>query len=424
MQTWYWDNMKTVWTGDVQAIVDYCMANYLSAYGQDTLKKTPEEIQANEGLAVAFGMAMWGYGTVGEDGSLTTPSGKVFDLVSSFPTIEDYYNETYAAYSGDPEAYWGVEAADGTDVFNTANTEFIRHWGPLDPAGEGGIPNIAGITKVDDYTVQVKTNGYEAPAIYQIFGAYVAPLHYYGDPAQYDYANNKFGHPFGDLSIVEAKTTEPMGAGPYKFIKYENKVIYYEANENYWKGAPKTNNVQFMETITAEVAAGLVAGTVDCGEMNGSRAYFDEVRGYNSNGELSGDVVVTSRVDNLGYGYMGFNADKVNVGGEPGSDASKNLRKALATVFAVYRDTAINSYYGDAASVINYPISNTSWAAPQATDPDYAIAFSVDVNGNPIYTSDMTPEQKYEAALQASLGFFEAAGFKVVDGKVVAGPQG
>lgn len=422
MQDWYWDEMKTVWTEDVQAIVDYCMNNYLGAYAQDYVKHAPEEVQANEGLQVAFGMALWGYGQVGDDGVLTTASGATFDLVNSFPTIEDYYNETYAAYAGDPEAYWSVEAADGSDVFNTVNNNFIRHWGPLDPEGEGGIPSIAGITKVDDYTVQVKTNGYEAPAIYTLFGIYIAPLHYYGDESQYDYENNKFGHPFGDLSIVEAKTTQPMGAGPWKFIKYENKVVYFEANENYWEGAPKTQNMQWLETITSEVAAGVAAGTVDCGEMNGSRAYFEEIRGYNSNGELSGDVVVTSRVDNLGYGYMGFNADMINVKGESGSDASKNLRKALATVFAVYRDTTVNSYYGDAATVINYPISNTSWAAPQPTDSDYQLAFSVDVNGNPIYTSDMTQEQKYEAALQASLGFFEAAGFKVEDGKVVAGP--
>jgi hypothetical protein len=52
----------------------------------------------------------------------------------------------------------------------------------------------------------------------------------------------------------------------------------------------------------------------------------------------------------------------VNVAGETGSEASKNLRRGLATILAVYRDVAVDSYYGEAASVINYPISNTSWA--------------------------------------------------------------
>jgi peptide/nickel transport system substrate-binding protein len=36
----------------------------------------------------------------------------------------------------------------------------------------------------------------------------------------------------------------------------------------------------------------------------------------------------------------------------------------------------------------------------------------------------MTPEEKYVAAEQAALGFFEAAGYTVVDGKVTAAPDG
>ena len=119
-----------------------------------------------------------------------------------------------------------------------------------------------------------------------------------------------------------------------------------------------------------------------------------------------------------------MSANRINVAGEPGSDASKDLRKALATVLAVYRDVAVESYYGERASVINYPISNTSWAAPQPTDDGYKVAFSVDADGKDIYTSGMTAEQKYDAALKAALGFFEKAGYTVTDGKLTAAPEG
>jgi peptide/nickel transport system substrate-binding protein len=81
------------------------------------------------------------------------------------------------------------------------------------------------------------------------------------------------------------------------------------------------------------------------------------------------------------------------------------------TLFSVYRDTVINSYYGDRAAVIQYPISNTSWAAPKPADEGYKAAYSVDVDGNPIYTSAMSDEEKYEAAKEAAIGFFKAAGF-------------
>jgi peptide/nickel transport system substrate-binding protein len=93
-------------------------------------------------------------------------------------------------------------------------------------------------------------------------------------------------------------------------------------------------------------------------------------------------------------------------------------------MIAVYRDEAIDSYYGATASVINYPISNTSWAAPQTTDDGYQVAYSVDVNGDAIYTADMTTEEKYAAALEAALGYFEAAGYTVEDGVITAAPEG
>ena len=80
----------------------------------------------------------------------------------------------------------------------------------------------------------------------------------------------------------------------------------------------------------------------------------------------------------------------MSVGGEPASEASKNLRKAFGTIFSVYREVAIDSYYGERASVINYPISNTSWAAPQPADDGYKVAFSTDVTGADIYTSGMS----------------------------------
>ena len=52
------------------------------------------------------------------------------------------------------------------------------------------------------------------------------------------------------------------------------------------------------------------------------------------------------------------------------------------------------------------------------------MAYSVDVDGNPLYTDDMTDDEKFAAATQAALGFFEAAGYTVENGKVTAAPEG
>jgi peptide/nickel transport system substrate-binding protein len=423
----FWAKVTEGWMKDVQDIITTVNSNYLSyAEAWSGGVYTAEDISGIEGMEIMFGMFAWGFGDINEDGSFTTAyTEQTFDLVEQFPTLEDYYNETYVAYEGNVEEYAGVESPNGVDVLGNAMSKFIGYWGPLDESmGGEGVPNIAGIVKVDDYTVEVTVNGFSAPAIYSILGIPVTPLHYYGDAAKYDYENNMFGFDFGDLSKQESLTATPMGAGAYKYIQYDNRVVYFEANPFYYRGCPKIAEIQFKETASAEVPSAVQTGTADAGEMSYNASRYAEVQSYNSNGELSGDVISASKVDNQGYGYIGINAATVLVGEDSGSEASKALRKALATVFAVYRDVGIDSYYGSGASVINYPISNTSWAAPQPTDEDYKLAFSTDVNGDPIYTADMTLDEKYAAASAAALGYFEAAGFTVEGGVLTAAPEG
>ncbi len=286
-----------------------------------------------------------------------------------------------------------------------------------------GVDKIEGIEKTGANTLRVTLTEVDATAIYQL-GVTVAPMHYYGSKEAYDYDNNKFGFVKGDLSTVRAKTSVPMGAGPYKFDKFENGVISFTANDYYYQGKPLTKYVQFKEVNEKDKLNGVVTGTIDITDPSFDLNAVETIQKTNSNGNITGDKITSVTVNNLGYGYMGMSANRINVGGDAGSEASKNLRKALATVFAVYRDLSVDSYYGERASVINYPISDTSWAAPRSTDEGYKIAFSTDVNGNPIYTTDMDSEAKYDAAKKAALGFLEAAGYTVENGKAIAAPAG
>ena len=283
-------------------------------------------------------------------------------------------------------------------------------------------PNIAGIEKTGDYSMRVTSTEIAANLIYQL-AVQIAPLHYYGSKDAYDYDNNQCGFPKGDLSSVRAKTTSPLGAGPYTFKEFSNGVVYLESNKDYFKGEPKTRYLQFKETQDDDKVPGIEAGTFDISDPSYSKDVVEQIETYNGGG-ITGDVITTKLYDFLGYGYIALNSKNVSVNGKIDSEASKNLRKAIATVIAAYRDEAIDSYYGETASVINYPISSTSWAAPQVTDDGYTVAYSVDVNGNPIYTAQMTAEQRYEAALQAALAFFEKAGYTVKNGKLVSAPKG
>ena len=406
----YWAAVDEEGEKFAQDIVDYCVANY------------PDYLESVGNSEVALGMFAWGFGDVNDDGTVLTGAGTGTEYNIADLTIADYWTELQAKYENDLVTMSETEAA-GDDLFAMLNEDYPEFTQGI-TTGDSAA-NISGIEKTGDYSLRVTMDKFDAVAIYQL-GVAVAPLHYYGDTSKYDYDNNMFGFTKGDLSIVKDKTTQPLGAGPYKFDSYENGVVTFTANENYYKGEPKIKTILFKETPESDKLTGVASGTFDISDPSMSVDVLKNIKNYNSNGEVTGDVLTTDLVDNLGYGYIGINANMVKVGDDKASEASKDLRKAFATIFAAYRDTVINSYYGEMATVIQYPMSNTSWAAPKPADEGYQIAYSVDADGNSIYTADMTDEQKYEAALQASISFFKAAGytFDEATGKFTAAPEG
>lgn len=356
-----------------------------------------------------------------EEGDVATAASLWgFDGLAADATAADFFEMIGEAYGW---SFASMEAEAGYVGLADVYPEDVYAYGSTGIATGESADYVSGIEKTGEYSVRVTLSEIDATAIYQL-GIAVQPLHYYGDADAYDYDAHNFGFSKGDLSAQRSKTTQPLGAGPYVFQKYENKIVYMTANEDYFLGAPKIKNVQFKTTSEADNIPAVIQGTVDVSEPSISKDAIAQISGENTSGELDGDKLVTRLVDYRGYGYIGMNSQNVMVGNDAGSEASKNLRKAIATVIAVYRDVVIDSYYGEAASVINYPISNTSWAAPQKSDPDYAVAFSVDVNGDPIYTEGMTEDEKYEAALKAAVGYLEAAGYTFTDGKITAAPAG
>ena len=378
-QTAFWDSVDNeAGPAFAQTIVDYVIANYGTT-------------------GVADSAAMWTYEGLAEDA-----------------TAADFWNAIVEKYGGD------VATAVATEVAETPFSDLLDNEYKVGVASSDSAPNVTG-----DYSMTIHMTSYDATAIYNM-SLYIAPLHYYGDESLYDYENNSFGFPKGDLSVVREKTTQPMGCGPYVFEGYSNGVVTLSANEYYYLGKPATQNLLMQESVDSDYVPGIITGSYDLALPSISDDTITAIESANSNGELTGDVLTTNLVDYRGYGYIGINANLVNVGGDPGSDASKNLRKALMTVMSVYRDTVINSYYGEQASVIQYPISNTSWAAPRPTDEGYQNAYSVDVNGEPIYTDGMTEQERFDAALQAAIGYLQAAGYTwdEATGTFTAAPEG
>ena len=385
-QTAFWADLKQAGEAFAQSIADYCIAAGYNA----------------EDDSIAACAANWGF-ELAEDA-----------------TAADFFQTMVEAYGGD------YMTLSDTENAGTLLTDLMENYSAYTIGVKTGesADSITGIQKTGDYTMTVKMTSVDATAIYNV-GISVCPLHYYGDAASYDYENNNFGFPKGDLSGVKAKTSAPLGSGAYTFVSFENGVATVQANPLYYKGEPKIKYINFQHVQDADKISGVNAGTLDVASPSYNKDAVAEIAAANGGVEGNdGDTITTKTYLNLGYGYIGINSKNVSVGGDRGSDASKNLRKGLATIFSVYRDIAMDSYYGELANVINYPISDTSWAAPRVTDEGYQVAFSVDVNGNPIYTEGMTEDEKYAAAINAALGFFEAAGYTVEDGKLTAAPEG
>lgn len=384
----FWDAVNEGGAAFAQEIVDYCVSAGYAADSND----------------VATAASAWGF-----DGLAADATAKDF-----FLAIAEKYDWNFAS----------MEAETAGSALSDLIPADVYAYSTTGVATGADVDTVSGIVKTGDYSMTITTTELSNSMIYQL-QLPIASLDYYGDRSLYDYDNHSYGFKKGDLSKVRSVTSAPMGAGVYTFNKYSDGVIYLDANPNYYEGEALIKHVNMKETQEADKITGVQAGTIDISDPSYSLEAANQIATINGGDSgLDGSVITTRLKDFRGYGYIALSAENVKVGNDPASEESKDLRKAIMTVIAAYRDEGINSYYGDTATIINYPMSNTSWAAPSVTDDGYKIAYSTDVDGNEIYTSDMSGDTKYAAALQAALGYFEAAGYTVENGQVTAAPAG
>ena len=319
------------------------------------------------------------------------------------------------------------------------------------------IKNIAGIRRLGNYKMSITTNGFDASMI-QSLKIPICPLHYYGNIEKYNYSKKKFGFKKGDISTVCANKTSPVGAGPYRFVKYEQKVIYYTSNEIYYKGCPQIAYVQLKEmkeilnATQAKIdnepspekvpgdekaedtkkdpalnrnaeALEMTEGTVDVLDTVLSKEDISWVSYANSNGEISGNRISTNFVPTGIYQYIGINPDNVKTGTDAYSEKSKNLRKALATAFSAFR-SILYDYYADGTCIIQYPCSSASWLGTSKDDENYSQAYNKDINGDIVYNEDTDITKNQDNLKKAVLSYFEAAGYTTDGMSVTDAPAG
>lgn len=412
-QELFWNELEAAGTQFAQDIVDYVA-------------------ETSGTTSVAQAAKIWGYEGLEETASAT----------EFFYTMCEVYD-------------WNLKALSETEAVGKSLFSLMETYDTYTKGVQYDLEvvNISGIEKTGEYSVRVTMTEQNAANIHY-FNIPVAPMHYYGNPSLFQYEENTFGFVKGDLSLIHEdaihfnKDIAPMGAGPYVFIPSETEgeeasfnEVNYKANENYYLGKAKTEEVKFVVISTAKKISGIVNGKIDLTDISLTKKVANNIAEANQkvvdeavaaaaeNGEeldpeTIADVVSTISYDYAGYGYIGINANVINVNGDADSKESEYLRKAFATLFAVYRENVIDTYYGGNASIVNYPISDVSWAAPDAQQKGYKSAYAVDINGKAIYTDEMSADEKYAAAKETALEFFEAAGYTVENGIVTSAPEG
>ncbi len=321
-------------------------------------------------------------------------------LAENYAVDEHYFDERVNNFVRETLLYQKVQEAEGA---------------PVD--------YISGIIRLGSNVLKLKTHGYDENAVYDLLNIDVLPLHYYGDPALYDYNAHRFGFIRGQFAIDEAKLASPLGAGPFVYVSGGPDSVTFTRNTLYYQGEAGAEFVN-LRCDYGEGLGYVAEGVADVAAVIGNKANYDMVCQLNSNHELVGDALIAHEVNVLGYAYIGINANIVNVGGEPDSEASKNLRRGLATALAAFRDIAYKDYFGDSIYPIEYPVSDFYGIAPQPGDPVYETVFSKTPEGAAIYSPDSDAAARFRGVVNAVREYFVLAGYTFgEDGKLLEAPD-
>lgn len=346
------------------------------------------------------------------------------DLMAFFYSVNSEYDSSAASeeqvlsdladmYGGNYELLGSMYEGDST--YFKAEAEFcaIEYLSEQAEAFES-VNRISGIIRKGDFTVDVVASGKGAGVLSALNGVIVAPLHYYGNEQEYSYSAGKFGFEKGKaLELITEKADKPFGAGAYVFDKSENGVVYLTANEYYYKGVAKTKNIEISQTSSDSAVSAVSDGKADISYPEASAQVSEEIEQAND----AIEKLCASTINSDGYGFIGINSKTVNIGGEPCSEESVALRKALSTAIYLFRDDSIRNYYGDIGIAVDYPASVSAFV-----DEGY-VPYSMNAVGESLYTDGMTAQVQRAAAKKACLGYFEAAGYTVENERVMSAPE-
>ena len=349
------------------------------------------------------------------DSSYEKPEGADKNTVIS--DIADMYGRNYRQLAS---MTVGNESAFDKQAYAIA-VEYITRLAYDEVTPREHINSVSGIVRTGKYglTVTVKGKGSEfEDALPDII---VAPLHYYGVDALYDYDRERFGFAKGGAAgVLAAHAGQPLGAGAYAFDSNENGRYRLLANPDHYGGAPSISCIELTGISADSDPAALIAdGAIDAAYTDGSAQSIEAAEEANR----SIEKIRTAVIGNGGYGYIGLNANTVNIGGKPDSEESIYLRKALATAISFYKESSVRAYFGENFELADYPEAGSVRAETSAEG--YIPPYTVNADGEPIFTDEMTDIERRDAVKAACRGYLVRAGYtEDENGVIVSAPEG
>lgn len=354
----FWSYFDKAGEKFAQEIIDYVNINYPSYISSYFAPYTDDQVAADPTLQAAFGMVMWGFGELNEDGSFSDSMGNTYDLSKDTVDAKVYWANIFDSYGYDlSDSGINYEKAGELNIEDYVQQEYISAEGKV----AGGVKNISGITSgkmvcddgVEREYIKVVINGVDPTAIFKL-GVHVTPMHYYTDG--YKGQLNEYGVALETkefMDFLKTKNPKPVGAGPYIFQEYKDNVVTYTANDNFLLGSPKIKTLRYQEiTLGAELDS-VLTGTVHYSDPSAQMTIINDITGKQGDYAKLDYILV----DNDGYGYIGIQGQAI---------PEYEVRKALAHAFNV--QLSVDNYYGELASVNYRTMTKILWAYPD--DPE------------------------------------------------------
>ncbi|MEK3942752.1 ABC transporter substrate-binding protein [Paenibacillus sp. FSL H3-0310] len=214
---------------------------------------------------------------------------------------------------------------------------------------EGTSPTVEGIKVIDPQTISATLEQPNATALVQL-GSNVLSKAFYGK----DYK-------IGNLEYIKKLHEKPLGDGPYKLEKFiPGQEVRFVANENYFKGKPKTEHFIY-KTTEGDVWQFVETGEVDYASFSATDENIEKLKAL-------GFVNIIPYTPST-YGYL-----QVNLKHEQLKD--KLVRQAI--VYGLDRQSIYVDAAQGAGSIANIPASPISWSYteeginPYKYDPEKA----------------------------------------------------